>query len=91
MCRFRWRGSVRILVSAAQYMPFAVRTMFVVDLGRLVFCHQSPAPLSRTIQPRRGVSGLAGRAGAGVVMAWIVAGSRASYSRLDPDKRGRTD
>ena len=45
-------GSVRVLVRAAQHMPFAVRAIMVVDPGRLPLCHQSPAPLSPTIQPR---------------------------------------
>src|SRR5664279_1671072 len=39
-------GSARVLVSAAQHMPVAVRTMIEVVPGRLPLCHQFPAPLS---------------------------------------------
>jgi hypothetical protein len=45
-------GSVRVLHRAAQHMPEGVRTMREVVPGRLPLCHQFPAPLSRTIQPR---------------------------------------
>ena len=45
-------GWVRVLHSAAQQKPVGVRTMMEVVPGRLPLCHQLPAPLSRTIQPR---------------------------------------
>ena len=45
-------GSVRVLHRAAQQKPVGVRTMMVVVPGRLPLCHQFPAPLLRTIQPR---------------------------------------
>jgi len=45
-------GWVRVLHRPAQQKPVEVRTMMVVVPGRLPLCHQFPAPLSRTIQPR---------------------------------------
>ncbi len=45
-------GWGRVLVSAAQLRPEAVRTMIVVVPGRLPLCHQLPSPLSRTFHPR---------------------------------------
>ena len=45
-------GSVRELHRAAQQKPVGVRTMMEVVPGRLPLCHQFPAPLLRTIQPR---------------------------------------
>ena len=42
---------MRVLVSAAQHMPVEVRTMMVVEPGRLPLCHQFPAPSFLTIQP----------------------------------------
>ena len=45
-------GWVRVLHRAAQQRPVGVRTMMVVEPGRLPLCHQGPAPLLRTIQPR---------------------------------------
>jgi len=70
-------GSVRVLVSAAQHRPVDVRTMMVVDPGRLPLCHQLPAPLSLTIQPRAYLAGEdCGYAGLGVVMTRMVSGLR---------------
>ncbi len=43
-------GSVRVFVSAAQHKPVAVRTMSVVDPGKLPSCHQLPAPLFLPLQ-----------------------------------------
>jgi len=44
-------GCVRVFVNAAQHMPLAVRTMIVVEPGKLPLCHQFPAPSFLTIQP----------------------------------------
>src|SRR6202044_375526 len=63
-------GSVRVLVRAAQHIPVAVRTMRVVEPGKLPLCHQLPEP---TIQPRAYLAAeAAGKAGLGVVMTLIV-------------------
>ena len=43
---------MRELHRAAQQKPVGVRTMMEVVPGRLPLCHQFPAPLLRTIQPR---------------------------------------
>ena len=45
-------GWVRVLVRAPQHLPSGVRTITLVVPGRLPACHQFPAPLLRTIQPR---------------------------------------
>ena len=45
-------GWERVLHRPAQQKPVLVRTMMVVVPGRLPLCHQFPAPLLRTIQPR---------------------------------------
>ena len=63
-------GSVRVLVRAAQHIPVAVRTMMVVEPGKVPLCHKLPEP---TIQPRAYLAAeVAGKAGLGVVMVWIV-------------------
>src|ERR1700690_3288469 len=66
-------GSVRVLANAAQHIPVAVRTMMVVDPGRLPLCHQFPLP---TIQPLAYLA--AEDAGLGVVIVRMVSG----FSRL---------
>src|SRR5271156_1511865 len=64
-------GSVRVLVRAAQHIPVIVRTMMVVEPGKLPLCHRLPEP---TIQPRAYLAAEAlGKAGLGVVMIWMVA------------------
>ena len=65
-------GSVRVFAKAAQHNPVAVRTMMVVDPGKLPLCHQFPIP---TIQPLAYLAAeFAGNAGLGVVMMRIVSG-----------------
>ena len=59
-------GSVRVFARAAQHIPFAARTMMVVDPGKLPLCHMFPMP---TIQPRAYFAAqLPGNTGLGVVM-----------------------
>src|SRR5271154_1910434 len=70
-------GSVRVLARAAQDKPVDVRTMIVVDPGRLPLCHQFPKPLFRTIHPLAYFAGEAwGYTGDGVVIVRIVSGLR---------------
>ena len=70
-------GSVRVLVRAAQDKPVEVRTMIVVDPGKLPLCHQFPKPLFRTIHPLAYLAGEpCGYAGDGVVIIRIVSGFR---------------
>src|SRR6202044_2854671 len=63
-------GLVRVLVRAAQHIPVAVRTMSVVEPGKLPLCQMLPEP---TIQPLAYLAAeVAGKAGLGVVMVWKV-------------------
>ena len=63
-------GSVRVFVRAAQHIPVAVRTMMVVEPGKLPLCHRLPEP---TIQPRAYLAAeVLGKTGLGVVMTWMV-------------------
>ena len=63
-------GSVRVFVRAAQHIPVAVRTMIVVEPGKLPLCHTLPAP---TIQPRAYLAAeVLGKAALGVVMIWML-------------------
>ena len=66
---------MRVFVSAAQHKPVEVRTMIVVEPGRLPLCHQFPAPSFLTNQPRAYLADeAAGYAGLGVVIIRIVSG-----------------
>src|SRR3984957_21219658 len=63
-------GSVRVLVSAAQHIPVAVRTISVVEPGKLPLCHRLPEP---TIQPLAYFAvEVLGKTGQGVVITWTV-------------------
>src|SRR5271156_6301753 len=74
-------GSVRVLANAAQHNPVAVRTMMVVDPGKLPLCHMFPPP---TIQPRAYFAAeVFGKAGLGVVITRMVSGFR--MLGIDPD------
>ena len=74
-------GSVRVLANAAQHNPAAVRTMMVVDPGKLPLCHIFPPP---TIQPRAYfAAAVFGKTGLGVVIARMVSGFR--MLGIDPD------
>ena len=64
-----WR---RVLISAAQQKPVAVRTRMAVVPGRLPLCHQLPLPLFLTFQPLAYfTSAEEGFAGPGVVILAI--------------------
>jgi hypothetical protein len=67
-------GSVRVFVSAAQQNPVGVRTIIVVEPGRLPLCHQFPES-TLTIHPLAYLAGVVcGYAGLGVVIPLIVSG-----------------
>lgn len=50
-------GSVRVFVSAAQQNPVGVRTIIVVEPGRLPLCHQFPES-TLTIHPLAYLAGV---------------------------------